>query len=332
MRAVLALFLILNASIANACTTFCTRGLFGRNYDWHTGAGMLMVNKRNLAKRALGPGGAQWVSRFGSVTFNQYGRDNATGGMNERGLVVEVMWLDATRYPAADKRAPLGSLEWVQYQLDTAASVSEVLDNAKKVRIADGRAPLHYLVADASGDVASIEFLGGKLVVHRGDSLPVPVLANDPYAESLSSRRSSPSTRFARAASGLKAAATLDSAFRLLDEVALGSTQWSIVYDLQNRAIVYRTAKNRERRSVTFAKLDFTCATPLRVLDIDEGRGDVTARFRGYTSAANEALVRRSVRATSFLRNMSEAEIVEAARWPERATCVRAAASSRPAR
>ncbi len=331
MRAVL-VFLILNANIANACTTFCTRGLFGRNYDWSTGAGMLMVNKRNMAKRAFGPTPAQWISRFGSVTFNQYGRDNATGGMNERGLVVEVMWLDGTRYPAADARPSLGSLEWVQYQLDTSATVSEVIENAKNVRIADDRAPLHYLIADPRGDVATIEFLGGKLVVHRGESLPVPVLANDPYAESLSSRRNSPSARFTRAANGLSSAATVDGAFRLLDEVALGSTQWSIVYDLKNRAIAYRTATNRERRSVSLAKLDFTCATPLRVLDIDEGRGDVTSRFRGYTSAANEALVRRSVRATSFLRNMSEAEIVEAARWPERATCATAAASSRPAR
>lgn len=323
---------MLSASIADACTTFCTRGLFGRNYDWETGAGMLIVNKRGMAKQSFGPRPVKWISRYGSVTFNQYGRDNATGGMNERGLVVEVMWLAGTRYPAADARPELGSLEWVQYQLDTAATVAEAIDNATRVRIADGRAPLHYLVADPSGDAATIEFLQGKLVVHRGASLPVSVLANDPYAESLSMRRRQPSGRFARAAKGLSTATTVDGAFRLLDQVALGSTQWSIVYDMKQRAIAYRTAANRQRRQVRLSRLDFTCATSMRMLNIDSGRGDVTARFRDYSSAANEALVRRSVRATSFLRGMADAEIAEVARWPERATCVRAPASSPPAR
>ena len=35
---------------------------------------------------------------------------------------------------------------------------------------------LHYLVADANGNVATIEFLDGKMVVHRGSNLPFTVL------------------------------------------------------------------------------------------------------------------------------------------------------------
>ena len=321
MRASLALLLILAANAADACTTFCTRGLFGRNYDFETGSGMLFVNKRGLTKAAHAANPVTWTSRHGSVTFNQFGRDNATGGMNEQGLVVELMWLDQTRYPAPDARPELGVLEWVQFQLDTAATVDEVLANARRVRIADTRAPLHFLVADAKGEVAAIEFLGGKLVVHRGDSLPVPVLANDTYAESLSGFRKDATGRFARAAKGLKSASTVDGAFALLENVRLPSTQWSIVYDIRNRTVLWRTAANGERRMVRLAALDFGCATPLRVLDVDAGRGDVSGSFRDYSRAQNEALVRRSVRATSFLRDMSDAEIVEAARWPERATC-----------
>jgi penicillin V acylase-like amidase (Ntn superfamily) len=44
------------------------------------------------------PNPAKWVSRYGSVTFNQYGCENPTGGMNEAGLVVEQMWLDESAY------------------------------------------------------------------------------------------------------------------------------------------------------------------------------------------------------------------------------------------
>ena len=73
--------------------------------------------------------------------------------------------------------AALGVLEWIQYQLDTAEAVDDVLASDKRVRI-DGRVPLHYLVSDRTGRAATIEFLHGRLVAHVGDALPVPVLTN----------------------------------------------------------------------------------------------------------------------------------------------------------
>ena len=75
-------------------------------------------------------------------------------------------------------------LEWIQYQLDTAAAVADVVKSDAAVRIA-GVAPLHYLVSDATGAAATIEFLGGRLVAHTGGSLPVAVLANTSYGDSL---------------------------------------------------------------------------------------------------------------------------------------------------
>ena len=95
---------------ADACTTFCLRDdgriLFGKNYDWNVGDGLLVVNQRGIARQADMPDDrpASWVSRYGSVTFNQYGRDFPSGGMNEAGLVIELMWLEGSRYPAPDQR------------------------------------------------------------------------------------------------------------------------------------------------------------------------------------------------------------------------------------
>ena len=314
--------LIVFASTADACTTFCHRGLFGRNYDWDIGAAALTVNKRGLVKSARIENGARWTSRYGSLTFNQYGRENPTGGMNERGLVVELMWLSGTTYPPPDARPQLSTLEWVQYQLDTAASVAEVVATLDQVRIARGSAPLHFLVADRGGDVASIEFLDGKPVVHRGADLPYAALANDPYVASLGGLRRGANDRFARAARGLPSATTVDAAFALLDDVRdPRRTQWSIVYDQRNLVVHYRTLANRARRSVRMAALPFGCDSAVTTLDVDRGRGDVTKAFRPYSAAENLALVRKSVRGTPFLQAMTDAEIVEAARWPERATC-----------
>jgi choloylglycine hydrolase len=157
----------LAASLASTCTTFFLsdgqRLLYGKNYDWHIRSGMLIVNHRGMAKVAIADDNgnpARWTSTYGSVTFNQFGRDFPMGGMNEVGLVVEVMWLDETRYPSIDDRASIGDLQWVQYQLDTAATVEDVLASDAEVRIVNG-APLHFLVADASGNAATIEFLQG---------------------------------------------------------------------------------------------------------------------------------------------------------------------------
>lgn len=324
MRALVLATLVLFADAAGACTTFCNRGLFGRNYDWDIGYGALMVNKRGLAKTARGTSPAQWTSKYGSLTFNQYGRENPTGGMNERGLVVELMWLSGTTYPAPDERPQISELEWVQYQLDTAATVAEVVASLDKVRIARDSVPLHFLVADRNDDVASIEFLNGKAVVHRGKDLPHRALANDPYARSLDAMKRGANDRFARAAKGLANATTVSAAFALLDNVAdPHRTQWSIVYDQKKLVVHYRTLANRKLRSVRMNALQFDCGTTVKMLDVDHGSGDVTLQMKPYASDANAKLVRRSVRGTPFLREMTEQQIEEAARWPERAACAR---------
>src|SRR5689334_3101791 len=95
----------------SACTTFCINKngqiVFGRNYDWVTGAGIVNTNQRGLFKTSMSTGYGStisWISKYGSITFNQYGKEFPTGGMNEKGLVVELMWLDGTVYPSDDSR------------------------------------------------------------------------------------------------------------------------------------------------------------------------------------------------------------------------------------
>lgn len=65
-----------------ACTTFCindsTNLIFGRNLDFEVGFGHVVINKRNIKKTAMiqpPEKTIEWVSLFGSMTFNQNGRD-----------------------------------------------------------------------------------------------------------------------------------------------------------------------------------------------------------------------------------------------------------------
>ena len=223
-RVLFSLTLVLAAQpVIDACTTFCVRAgdavLFGRNYDFEIGDGMVMVNPAGAEKKGHLEGGPSWRSKYGSVTFNQFGRGFPMGGLNQAGVVIELMWLDDTEYPARDQRSPLTVLEWIQYQLDTAASVADVIASDARVRI-QGQTPLHYLVGDRSGGTATIEFLNGKLVTHKGADLPFTALANHSYAKSsafVEARGRKPAggsgslERFSRAALAMPAVASAGS-------------------------------------------------------------------------------------------------------------------------
>ena len=339
---------VLPISEAGACTTFCLRkgreAVFGKNYDWSVGDGLVIVNKRGMAKTAALPPRdkpAQWISRYGSLTFNQYGREFPSGGLNEAGLAVELMWLDETLYPAPDARPALGCLEWIQYQLDNYATVGEVVKNAGKLRVSS-EAKVHYLACDKSGSCAAVEFLDGKPAVHAGPSLPAKALANHSYEDSLRFRARSRGQakalqgtgslqRFARASARVEEYAArgkgepVQYAFETLDEVAQGSyTRWSIVYDLQAGRVHWRTRENRRVRSAALSSFDFSCATPVKILGIDDGAGDVARRFAEYKPTANRKLVTSAVRQTDFLAGIPPEALAEVAEHPERTSCVAA--------
>jgi penicillin V acylase-like amidase (Ntn superfamily) len=307
------------------CTTFFLNKngqlIFGRNYDWVTGNGMVCTNLKGMAKTsAPASDGAtiSWVSQYGSLTFNQYGKEFPTGGMNEKGLVVELMWLDGTRYPNADTRPAVGVLQWIQYQLDNCSSVEEVIASDKKLRISSkDNAPLHYLVADAKGNVATIEFFDGKLNYHQGPGLPFPVLTNNSYEESISQAGSairtaganSPSftnnsiDRFAKACRMVNQfqqtdikMPVVDYAFSILDNVAQGDhTKWSIVYDLSNKKIYFKTFGYTQVKNMSFSSFDFRCSTMAKAWDMNQAtKGDIAALFVPYSQEMNRRIVEKS--------------------------------------
>jgi hypothetical protein len=220
--------------------------------------------------------------------------------MNEAGLAVSPMFLDETQSPDPDARPPLVSPLWIQYQLDTCATLEEVMANDARVRIAD--AVDHYLVCDKSGACAVVEFLEGKTVFHTGDAVPVKALANDPYLTSVDdwqAGRLPDHARFRIAAdrvTGFRpgdAASTVAYAFDTLDQAsgqAVGGTptQWSIVFDTANRRVYWRTSRNPQVRFVDFDSLDFACGTPVQMLDIHAPlSGDISGELGRYVFATN---------------------------------------------
>lgn len=340
---VMAALLAVGATPSLGCTTVClragTRSLVAYNYDFYPSGGLVLVNKRGTSKRSrLEAGGARWVARYGSVTFTQFGRDSPATGVNEKGLMVSLMWLDETEYAPADDRPTIGVLEWIQYHLDRHGSVAEVVAQAGAVRPTGG-APVHYLFADATGDAAVVEFLGGKLVVHRGETLPVRALANSTYAASLAAFQAarkdgrtpeSPASldRFVRGA--LLASGEGDPVargFALLASVAHPLlTRWSIVYDLGAGDIYFKTDTNEAIRHLRIGAFDFSCRTPVTMLDVTApGAGEAAGAFADYTQAANRALLAASTAKSPSAPRRSEAEIAAIAALPDTTSSCRAA-------
>ncbi len=332
---------------SRACTTFCFQHkgdwVFGRNYDWMIEHCLITVNKRGVAKTAFTQDNpAQWVSKYGSVTFNQYGREFPLGGMNEAGLVIECMWLEHAEYPHPDSRNGMSELQWIQYQLDNHATVDEVLASDKEIRIAVRYStPLHFLVCDRQKGVAAIEFLGGKMVGHTKDGLPVTALTNNTYEYSkrllniFSGDENSEEfdaadyslKRFIWAGQGVDnwdpktCGDAVDYAFGILNKVAIDMTMFRIVYDVGNSRIYYRTKSNTSIRFFDFSKFDLSCDTPAKILDVSAGEGDVTTLFSDYTYEANYDLIKKSFSETGFLRDVSEEVLQMRARYPENLPC-----------
>ena len=328
---VLILATALAPAAARPCTTFCLKtkdgGVFyGRNFDFPTGFGQIQVNPRGLKKTSLANPPEKpltWVSKYGSISFNQNGREFPYGGMNEAGLVIEQMWNNNGTYPESDSRSGLGELQWIQYQLDMSASVADVLASDRLVRISNtSLAPLHFLIADAWGDAATLEYVGGKTVVHAGKDLPYPVLANNSYDVSLdftshgetgdpkafddATRESS--GRFARAAAMVEAdkggsEGAIDRTFAILAAVTGTNTQWSIVYDLGKRTIIYKTRNNKNLRRVQMDRFDFSCSRNWLCVDIEDSVRS-SADFKLYTDEGNAKLIDNVWESVEFLKGV----------------------------
>jgi len=316
---IVAVFL-LSSPTAVACTSFIldnnSFAVFGANLDLRIDEGLLFINKRNVAKILLDPGTtgeyAEWTSKYGNVTFNLGGYQFAWAGMNEAGLVISTMDLNITENPAPDERPPLETAIWVQYQLDNASTIQDVIASDSVVRITNTTD--HYLVSDRTGSSTVIEFIEGKMVVHTDETMPVKALTNNTYEESIDSWKKSrwwmfwrllerrfwrsSLIRFEIAADRVKSFNENDKdkaveyAFDTLekthDEAESNPTQWSIVFDTENLEIHFHTRTNPEIRSITLAKLDFSCTTPVQMLDIHQDlSGDISNEFVDYSPEVN---------------------------------------------
>lgn len=131
-----------------------------------------------------------WTSKYGSVVASAYDIAS-TDGINEKGLVANLLWLAESSYPKRDVNKKGVSISaWVQYLLDNYATVEEAVNELKDepfqvisdmMPTGERMATLHLSISDALGDNAIFEYIDGKLVIHHDKSYNV--MTNSPTFE-----------------------------------------------------------------------------------------------------------------------------------------------------
>jgi penicillin V acylase-like amidase (Ntn superfamily) len=191
------------AKTAEACTRILYQGadnlvVTGRSMDWAEDMkSELWVFPAGMVRDgAGGQNTPRWTARYGSVIASGYNVGTADG-MNERGLVANVLYLAESDYGTPPPGRPRLSVSiWAQYVLDNFATVAEAVGalRPEPFSVVTGILPngkpasLHLSLSDALGDSAIFEYMGGRLVIHH--SRDFTVMTNSPvYAEQLAINR-----------------------------------------------------------------------------------------------------------------------------------------------
>lgn len=200
------------AALLCSCSFFgqseaCTRILYtgeentvitGRSMDWSEDIhSNIWVFPRGIKRNsAVDKNAFDWTSKYGSLIVSGYDVGTADG-MNEKGLVANVLYLAESNYGKPDSRKPAMSISlWAQYALDNFATVAEAVETLRlepfsliAPTLPNGSpAQLHLSLSDPTGDSAVFEYIEGKLVIHHGKEFKV--MTNSPsYEEQLALNR-----------------------------------------------------------------------------------------------------------------------------------------------
>lgn len=349
------------------CTTFILKNgndiTLAQGYDFYYGHGLVIINKSDIKKVALCKDLTEdnlyddnlkvprWVSKYGSITFNQFAREIPTCGINEAGLAVASMWHDTKKVLPSNPEDSISELQWIQYQLDCYSTVNELVGNLEALSLKTEIYPMHYNVSDKYGNRAIIELENGKLKAF--ESLEHFACSNESIIKSIEYSKKYENTKpdhinikepiLDRAAKALsmtrefnESAGSRDpveNSFKILDAVNLqvgfkalfkwlgkgippSQTFWQIVFDLRNMKIHFKTKHNRNIRTIDIMSFDFSPQSNVQVLDIDEnGMGDVTNKFKDYSRTDNERIVKISFK--PIKDSVSESEQEEIIIYPE---------------
>lgn len=237
------------------CTCFVAYGnpanpQFGRNFDWHDCIPLLLFTNPPNGYASVSIVDLEYLG-YARVNLPDGGGDKTAllespwypfDGMNEKGVTVGMMAVPAARAPYDPKKISLGELGTIRLILDFAASTDEAIALLGKFNLRVEDPPVHYLIADAGGHSAVIEYVNGSMSELK-NSEPWHVSTNFIITGS-AAPANSPCWRYNTAYSELRTAngvLSSEGAMGLLSRVSQVSTIWSVVYGMSGGTVLVAT-------------------------------------------------------------------------------------------
>ncbi len=309
-----------------ACSSFqletYNNSFIGKSYDWKFGDGYLVFNPNRLEKQTLNLDSSKphkWRALYPSFTYNQYGLEFPNGGINNKGLTVEVLWLDESVYAPIDPNTPVfNELQWIQYILDTQKTVRGAVRTLAEVQIKPIYAKVHYFICDIEKNCATVEYINGVPTVGNYDDTWFQVITNSTYEDSvkhLTKFKNFGGTkdvswdsyhsldRFVRINELLRVyngQEPVTYAFDILDSVKRdleerGSvTYWQIVYDVEKLISYVKTFGDKGVSGKVALRSFKSHCDGRQFANLYSESGEL--EFNPFTKEANEAIVRTSLK------------------------------------
>jgi hypothetical protein len=234
--------------------------LFGRNFDWQFSPALLLFTAPADGYASVSMVDIAYLGFDGDLAhqvadlplIEQTGLLAAPrlpfDGMNAAGLAVGMAAVpDGVVRPDPDK-ATIGSLLVIREMLDHAGDVDEAVAILESYNIEyGGGPPLHYLMADRTGQAVLAEFYQGQLVIrpndgpwHQATNFIRASVGND--ARGQCGRYDKLTETLAASEGSLSPTAAMD----LLAGVAQPNTQWSVVYEMSTGGLAVAMGREYE--------------------------------------------------------------------------------------
>lgn len=249
-----------------ACSLFAALGdedgmLYGRNFDWTYSPALLLFTDPPDGYASVSMVDIAYLVDASTVetlvdlplaarTPLLYAPFLPFDGINEHGLAIGMAAVPGSNMPYDPAKEEIGSLAVMRVILDRARTVEEAVLFLSDYNIdMEGGPPLHYLIADRSGQAVLVEFWEGEMVARSADfpwHLATNFICTEAADELLGhcARYDAIHTRLSQAAGQL----TPQQAVDLLEQVSQpGSTQWSVVYDMSHGDVRVAMGRNYEQ-------------------------------------------------------------------------------------
>ncbi len=166
-----------------SCSLFAALGdpssrLYGRNFDWEDSPAMLLFTDPPNGYASVSMVDIAYLLSDVSDVACLQARPLPTAsellraphlpfdGMNEQGLAVGMAAVPAGAAPLDPALPTVDDLELMRWMLDRASTVDEAVGVLRRANVAWGNGPpIHYLIADATGQAALVEYVQGEMVV-----------------------------------------------------------------------------------------------------------------------------------------------------------------------